>query len=437
MNSCEILSVASGERTGVDAFREGGMSRAGAPGVISAENMELIGYHDLEDRPAFKTAIQEVGGCFYLYLSHFWVSGWSVLDVTEPEEPKLLRFIEGPDNTWTLQVQAADGLLLTSLEKIPPGWGPRPDDPPEAEGVYIWDVKKDPAEPQLLSHWRTGADGTHRNFYNGGRYAHLSAYAPGYEGNIYRILDLEDPRSPREAGRFWLPEQEGGDAGGSDDWSEGMRVFQHGPAHAENGRAYLPYARGGFVIADIEDVSRPRLVSRFNVYPPLGSAIAVHTAYPYPGRGFAVINSEALKENCDEPLNYAAIIDIRDEAAPRLISLFPTPEPPPGYSHGSFCERGGRFGPHNQHHAQGLDCLEQREDRVYLTYFNAGVRVYDISEPVHPREIAHYIPADPKRRLGMLPRTLVTQSEDVIVDRRGVIYVTDKNHGLHILRCAA
>ena len=413
------------------------MSRAGAPGVISAENMELIGYHDLEDRPAFKTAILEVDGRFYLYLSHFWVSGWSVLDVTAPEEPKLLRFIEGPDNSWTLQVQAADGLLLTSLEKIPPGWGPRPDDPPEAEGVYIWDVKKNPAEPQLLSHWRTGADGTHRNFYNGGRYAHLSAYAPGYEGNIYRILDLEDPRSPREAGRFWLPEQEGGDAGGSDDWSEGMRVFQHGPAHAENGRAYLPYARGGFVIADIEDVSRPRLVSRFNVYPPLGSAIAVHTAYPYPGRGFAVINSEALKENCDEPLNYAAIIDIRDETAPRLISLFPTPEPPPGYSHGSFCERGGRFGPHKQHHAQGLDCLEQREDRVYLTYFNAGVRVYDISEPVHPREIAHYIPADPKRRLGMLPKTLVTQSEDVIVDRRGVIYVTDKNHGLHILRCAA
>lgn len=413
------------------------MSRAGAPGVLSAENMELVAYHDLADRPAFKTAIQEAGGRFYLYLSHFWVSGWSVLDVTAPEAPELLGFIEGPDNTWTLQVQAADGLLLTSLEKIPPGWGPRPDEPPEAEGVYIWDVEKDPARPELLSHWRTGAGGTHRNFYNGGRYAHLSACAPGYEGNIYRILDLEDPRSPKEAGRFWLPEQEGGEAGAPDDWSEGMRVFQHGPAHAENGRAYLPYARGGFVIVDIEDVASPRLVSRFSVYPPLGSAIAVHTAYPYPGRGFAVINSEALKENCDEPLNYTAIIDIGDEAAPRLMALFPVPEPPPGYSHRSFCERGGRFGPHNQHHAQGLDCLERREDRVYLTYFNAGLRVYDVSEPVHPREIAHYIPEDPKRRLGMLPKTLVTQSEDVIVDRRGVIYVTDKNHGLHILRCAA
>jgi hypothetical protein len=29
----------------------------------------------------------------------------------------------------------------------------------------------------------------------------------------------------------------------------------------------------------------------------------------------------------------------------------------------------------------------------------------------------------------------VAQSEDVLVDRRGFAYVTDKNHGLHILRC--
>ena len=99
------------------------MSLAQAPAIISSENMELVGYHDLGDRPAFKTAIQEVDGRFYLYLSQFWESGWSVLDVTEPEDPKLLKFIEGPDNTWTLQVQVADGLLITSLEKIPPGLG--------------------------------------------------------------------------------------------------------------------------------------------------------------------------------------------------------------------------------------------------------------------------------------------------------------------------
>ena len=45
------------------------------------------------------------------------------------------------------------------------------------------------------------------------------------------------------------------------------------------------------------------------------------------------------------------------------------------------------------------------------------------------------VPADPKERRGVLPKTLVAQSEDVFVDTRGCIYVTDKTQGLHILRC--
>ncbi|MBI4252313.1 MAG: hypothetical protein HY618_07625 [Candidatus Tectomicrobia bacterium] len=413
------------------------MTAAQATAALAAWNMEFVGYHGLEDRPAFKIAMREKNGRFYLYLSCFWTSGWSVLDVTDPESPRYLRFVPGPDNTWTLQVQVADGLLVTSLEKIPAGWGPRPDDPPEKEGVFIWDVETDPASPRLLSHWATGAQGTHRNFYSGGRYAHLSAYCPGYDGNIYRVLDLQDPSKPREAGRWWLPEQERGGSGVTHGGGESRRVFNHGPAHAEGGRAYVPYAAGGMVILNIEDISSPKFVSRLNVHPPLGSTLAMHTVYPFLKRGVAIANSEALKENCDEPLNYAAVIDIRDEKSPRIMSLFPVPDPPPGYSHKNFCERGGRFGPHNQHHPQGLACLEQRDDRIYLTYFNAGLRVYDLQDPIRPREIAHYVPADPARRLGMLPQTLVTQSEDVLVDRRGFIYVTDKNHGLHVLRCTA
>ena len=116
------------------------MSISQAPRAIASKNIDLIGYNDLKERPAFKIAMQEVNGRFYLYLSHFWVSGWSVIDVTEPDKPEYLNFIEGPENTWTLQVQVAEGILITSLEKIPPGWGTRPDDPPEAEGIYIWDV---------------------------------------------------------------------------------------------------------------------------------------------------------------------------------------------------------------------------------------------------------------------------------------------------------
>jgi hypothetical protein len=37
-------------------------------------------------------------------------------------------------------------------------------------------------------------------------------------------------------------------------------------------------------------------------------------------------------------------------------------------------------------------------------------------------------------RIGLKPSRLAAQSEDVLVDRRGCIYLSDKNHGIHILR---
>ena len=45
------------------------------------------------------------------------------------------------------------------------------------------------------------------------------------------------------------------------------------------------------------------------------------------------------------------------------------------------------------------------------------------------------VPPDPTVRRGVLPKKLVVQSEDVLVDARGYIYLTDKNHGLYVLRC--
>ncbi len=71
---------------------------------------------------------------------------------------------------------------------------------------------------------------------------------------------------------------------------------------------------------------------------------------------------------------------------------------------------------------------------AHLTYFNAGLRIYDIRDVRLPREIAYFVPPDPVERRGLLPRTLVAQSEDVLVDARGFIYLTDKNHGLYVLR---
>jgi hypothetical protein len=62
------------------------------------------------------------------------------------------------------------------------------------------------------------------------------------------------------------------------------------------------------------------------------------------------------------------------------------------------------------------------------------LRVYDIRDARQPKEIAYFVPADPTTRIGTKPTKLAAQSEDVIVDRRGCIYLSDKNHGIHVLR---
>lgn len=398
------------------------------PGAPSQHRLRAVGYSDLDGRPAFKLALQEVSGRWYLYCGHLWHRGWTVLDVTDPHAPRALRFVPGPHNSWTCQVQVADGLMVTGLEKIVPGWGGDPDAPFEA-GVLIWDVRTDPENPALLSHFRTGGTGTHRNYYDGGRYMHLSSGLPGFDGNIYQIVDIADPRSPKEAGRWWLPGQwrDGGESGAPRDTS------LHGGAYVEGDRAYLPYGGAGLVILDIADVSAPRLVAHLGFSPPFPSFIAVHTAVPLADRRLVVVNSEAIAEGCEEPVGFAGVVDVRDERHPRLVSMFPLPAPPPGAPYRNFCERGGRFGPHNQHQPQHQRALSTVADLIHLTYFNAGLRLVDIADPRLPREVGYFVPPDPLERRGVLPARLVTQSEDVLVDARGFIYLTDKNHGLYVL----
>jgi hypothetical protein len=201
----------------------------------------------------------------------------------------------------------------------------------------------------------------------------------------------------------------------------------------EGNRAYLSYGDGGGIILDISDQARPTLLGQL-AFRGITATQGIHTFLPLPRRHIALINDEAIRENGDENLNLAGIVDIGNETQLRLISLFPLPEPPPESGLENFYQKGGRFGPHNQHHANHQACLEDRDDIAYLTYFNAGLRVYDIRDPRTPKEIAYFVPPDPQTRIGTKPSTLVAQTEDVLVDRRGCIYISDKNLGVYVLR---
>lgn len=374
------------------------------PQGFEADNVEAVGYSELDGRPGFKLAIREVAGRWYMYMGHLWHRGWSIVDVTDPKAPKVVKFIPGPENTWTIQMDLHGNTMITALQRISESWGGDPARPFD-EGFLIWDIS-DPVNPKKLGQWKSGKTGTHRNGYPGGRYVHAAASG-------YAIVDISDPARPVEVSR--MPEVTG----------------THGPPQVAGNLVYVP-AGGDMVIGDITDVTKPKVIGRLPFGPPFKG---VHTVVPIPDRKVAIVNSEAIAERCQEPLNHTSMVDVSDPAKPVLLSVFPLPVPPPGAPYTDFCDKGGRFGPHNLNQHQNHPDVEKQGDLVYVTYFNAGLRIYDISNPRLPREVGSFVPPDPVKRYGTFPAdTLVTQTEDVLVDRRGYIYITDKNQGLWVLR---
>jgi hypothetical protein len=78
---------------------------------------------------------------------------------------------------------------------------------------------------------------------------------------------------------------------------------------------------------------------------------------------------------------------------------------------------------------------------MFLSWFNAGLRVVDIRNPFTPKEVAYYIPAINKNTSkrcikvdGVNNCKIAIQTNNVEVDDRGYIYMVDRaNTGMHIL----
>ncbi len=349
----------------------------------------------------------------FAYLAPMKDIGTTIVDVRDPKSPRVVAQLPCPPNTHMHKVQVSGDLMVVNYERLPGYTGTD-----FKAGIGVFRIE-DPANPRELAFFETGGPGVHRMWFVDGRYAHLPAGAPGYTDQIYRIVDLQRPDRPEEVGRWWIPGQwaQGGE---QPDWPPEWRVRVHGAPFVVGDRCYVGCVDWGWAILDMRTWSQPKLITRHTFFPPFGDML--HTALPLPGRKLVVCTQEALRrwrEGKDQE-KYMWIVDVREERNPIPISAFRVD--PDGLAHPDY-----RFGPHNVH--ENRPGGFQSEEVIFLTYFAGGLRVVDIRDPFRPREIAWYVPE---------VRSGVPQSNDVYVDRNGLIYLVDRLEGvLDILELTA
>jgi len=184
--------------------------------------------------------------------------GTSVVDVSDPANPRITASIDIPKGLHSHKVRVANDIMLVNRERTR-------GDMPNADfvGLRVFDVSK-PDSPRDIHHWQCAGTGVHRFTFDG-RYAYVSAEQEGYVGTIVMILDFANPEKPEEVGRWWMPGQ--WIAGGETPSWKGRNHRCHHPIRRGD-RLYVSYWYGGGVILDISDMTKPRTVSTIDWSPP-------------------------------------------------------------------------------------------------------------------------------------------------------------------------
>ncbi len=397
-------------------------------GAAQAKNMTLLAQHDLE---GFGNGGEGIGlqatkdGRRVIYIAH--ESGpkdYTAVDVTDPKNPKTViqTTLPHPD-VRSNSLAVFEDLLLVAYQTSRPGLKPA--------GFSIYDIA-DPANPREVSHFDTSGPysrGAHCLWFVDGKYAHVSTSADDFtprnqkDDQFHMIVDVGDPSHPTEAGRWWLP------GTGADDPEDppvrhtavdaGFRIHNANVYPQRPDRAYLGYLDGGAIILDISDAARPSMISRVDYHPPFPGF--THTAMPLFERELMIVSDESVTEDLSDHPKLVWVMDIREETNPVIISTFPLPPVE------EFGGRPGRFGAHNIHENLPVPTSMSSETLIFGTYFNAGVRVHDISDPFRPEEVAYFIPETPDPDKGV-------NINDVYVDENGLVYAIDRfKGGLYIL----
>jgi hypothetical protein len=438
------------------------MSKMERPGGALSRRVRRLGHLDLPG------AGQVTVSGHHAYVGHIpnpQNLGTSIVDIADPANPRLVATVTLDDPTsHSHKVRVVGDLMVVNHERNPTPVGRRAEQLPgvrrelaealgrpptraeiaarlsitEADlaqveaaeqqpyrngGFRLYDVSH-PAQPKLIHHQLTGGIGVHR-FDMDERYAYISTEMEGFVGNILVIYDIRDPARPQEVSRWWMPGQHIA-AGEKPTWSGKRHRLHHALRFGDE--MWASVWHGGFRIVDIADIAKPRTAASYNYHPPFPEP--THTVVPMPepvrGRRIALAIDEedqaqsANEEEARRGRLHAGMstYDVSDYANVKPLALFEVSELDSPFAR----TPGARFGAH-QFHERMSGTL------VHAVWFSAGLRIVDVADPAAPREVGFFIPEPVGGRAA-------PQTNDVMLDERGLIAIVDRHVGFDVLEFA-
>jgi hypothetical protein len=344
--------------------------------------------------------------------------GTVVVDTTDPRNPNATGYLTTTSmlDPWeSMKVHQRRQILLAENGTNAAG-GPELD---------VYDVHDDCRNPQLLASVATGTTA------NGDASAlPAGEILKGHEGNVspdgltwysgdrgtpkkYTATDITDARHPQLITTWTLPQI----------YPATWRVTTHGLAFSEDGnRAYASHAAvpsvatvtgtlapvDGLLILDISQVQarvpNPQITQVSQLFWPDGAQSQMYIPITIKNRKYLVGTDELGAGGGSDTVNVTAacavglpmfpmarIIDIQDETHPRIVSRLALETHDPANCSAVLPDIVGlssfTYGSHycsvdNKNNATTLACA----------YFNSGIRVFDIRDPRHPKEIAYFNP---------------------------------------------
>src|SRR3954452_15477422 len=342
-------------------------------------------------------------------------AGVIVLDMSDPAKPKQTAALTQPSMLSpheSLNLNPKRGLLaaVNGNPATEPGW------------VAFYDLHKDCRNPELDFSGPIAKLGHESGFSADGKtfYATATAYSS------ITAIDVTNPKAPFDV------------------WNG--NVQSHGMSLSPDGnRAYLANPDqefGDLIVLDTSEIQarkpspHTRELSRTTwdrVSIPQNAIPFTEDGHPYVLE-FDEYNASTLDPSGDADMVGAArILDIADERAPTIVSNIRLAIDNP-QAHKQYGDDPGADGSTNggaQGYASHYCNLDSPVDPtlVACSFIASGLRLFDISDVAHPREVGYFVAPTPESSDSNF-----AMSQPAFVAKRREILWTDGNSGFYVLR---